>query len=342
MHRLKSNVLKTAILVPILFAIVMSVFGFGIGTYCWYEYQSYTNAKYGGTALAVGGKIDTGLISEQKLVDFAKEFDLIEDHTTIQGKYIYWAREGDPLESKIVMSYLSRLGYASNKITATSSTKFEDGRTFRLRNAPSYLTRAEFEYAPASSYTHLEIAFRTNIKSEIYLKSSSVTAGDSVREAVRIHFKEKRNLSTGFILNPSSLEDGKDAVGGLLNLNSSYDSYFDYNSDSEKEHIYGECVSVTYDGSRYEKETPIDPSKITCFNSNHKEGLLIPTIVPEYAYYHGTKTVNGVRGLTTTDKNTIGQLEMDIYLEGWDLSATEKIVSSYYSLNLEFSLREIV
>jgi len=342
MSQSKNKTVKTALLAPILLTSLLSIFGVGIGTYCWYEYQNHATVAYDGTAVGSDGKMDVGLVSTQRLAGFDTRHNMIEDLTSMPGKAIYWTREGQSLVSSAIMDYEKILGYSSNQITATSSNKYNEGENFQLHMAPAYMTNQEFSYAHTDTYSHMTLAFKTSIYSHIILKNSSVTCEDSnIREAVRVHFLDKGNSTNSFIYNPSEQDDGADAVGGILNLNSAQDSYFDYDPVLEKEHIYGQCSSITYDGTRYPAETPVDPRDINCFVSNHKKDLYVPKIVPEYAYYRGTYSVVGLgRTLTNCDVNHIATIDIDVYLEGWDKTCVEQALSSKYSLNLDFSFRE--
>lgn len=337
----KHKTTRTALLAPILLTSVMSIFGVGIGTFCWYEYQSHANATYNGTAVNGDGKIDIGLISPRQLNGFAAKHHLSEDTSSLPGKFIYWTYEGESFDSNAILDYADKLGYASNRISATSSSKYQDGDVFHVYGAPTYMADSEFSYARASTYTHIALAFKTTTKSGITLKSSDVNCENSLKEAVRIHFQQGNDASSGFIYNPSSLEDGQDAVGGILNLNQASDRFYDFDPSQGKEHIYGQCASVTYDGSRYQAEEPIDEKDINCFVSNHMQGLYVPTITPEYANYHGNSSVIGSKILTVCEPNRIGQLETDIYVEGWDKACVEQNISGKYNLKLEFTYKEI-
>lgn len=339
MHHTKKRTVRTALLAPILLTSVMSIFGVGIGTYCWFEYQSRTKVTYCGTAVSANGSLDIGLIANQRLINFDQKHHLFEDKTSLPGKYIYWTYEGESLSSNTILDYASNLGYASNKITATSSGKYQDGGVFNLKKAPAYMQNVETQHARPDTYTHLSVAMRSHSSAQIFLKNCSINCENNVREAVRIHFQDGTKIQTSFIYNPTSLEDGSEAVGGILNLNQFNDRFYDYDPAQQREHIYGECQNVTYDGSKYTKEDPIDPKLINSFVSNHQEGLFIPTITPEYCYYHGSHSVNNVKTLLTLSSEQIGQLEMDIYLEGWNHTCVEQSISSQYSLNLEFSYK---
>jgi len=338
----RSHKFRSFICLPYLITSIIAVFGIGVGTYCWFEYQNRANVTYYGTAVGGEGKMDIGLVSSKRLDGFATTYDMIEDSVSLPDNYIYWTRDNATMTSEAILDYAQRLGHASNAMTATSSGAYEAGGTFELKRAPELLASAEFLPARLDTYTKIRLAFRTDAHTAIFLKGSHVECENDVREAVRVYFNEPDSTG-GFIYNPSSIDEGATAVGGILNLDTMSNEYFDYQPAYEYEHIYGEVESVTYDGSKYTQESPIPSGQRNCFVSNHKAGLLIPKITPKYANYLGSYSTLGSKVLTSTkDLGTISYLDATIYLEGWDHTCVEQAISSHYSLNLEFTFKEVL
>lgn len=329
------------VLITLISALVISVFGSAIGSYCWYEYTARANATYSGTAAGTTDKLSIGLISENKLENFDIQHSLKEDSTSLPGSYIYWAIQEQSLGSNAILDYETRRGYASNQMLATSSLSNNTGDAISLHQAPTYLTHSDRSLAAKSAYSNIRFAFKvptSQVGFNINIRNSTIKCDCDVKEGVRIHFSNPTSETSSFIFNPSSQNDGATNVGGLLNLNTKVDDLYDYEIGTDREYIYGEVENVTYSGEKYTGQKEVDPADITTFKSNHKAGYLIPTITPKKATYLGTQSVFGRQPITSTDPITgIAEANATIYLEGWDHSVIDKNIGYSYDLKLEFS-----
>lgn len=321
--------------------LLICVFGSTIGTYCWFTFTAKANATYSGTAVSQTDEIVIGLSSDVELPGFADAHNLFEDKTSVTGKYIYWAQENRALTADAISDYETRFGYASNQMPATSSGEYNLGEELSLKTAPIYMTDTEFTKAKKNEYSHMQFAFKTKNKDiNIFLKKGDVKCEKDVKKALRIYFQNPLDPTNAVILNPTATAKGTTDVGGILNLNTIMDNYFDYVSGTSFEHIYGQYYDLEYSGATYPKETPIPKEEITCFNSNHLEGLLVPTFTPAKAQYLSNADIVGKHCLTSSDPmNKIALLDTTIYIEGWDHSCIDSAISYMYDLSLEFALR---
>jgi len=318
--------------------LVLPIFGSFIGTYCWYQYRARSYVEYKGTAVGDSGSIQIGLVSRSQLSEFASKHNLSEDTVSVAGSYIYWSLSSGLADSAI-KEFEEITGYGSTRIAVTSSGEFNDGDNLSLVSAPSYLKNNVSTPASTCEYSYLPLALRYEGGSYNYfLKSCDLSCAGAIKESVRIGFSNPYDSSNNIIFNPSSLENGKDAVGGILNMDYSNDDMFDFVSGQNYEFIYGKVYDLTYSGETYTGEKKVDPKDVNCFVSNHQKGLLIPNYTPAYSTYYGRNGLMGKKTLTSTDSKTkIALLNATIYVEGWDLKCLDGPVDYEYSLSLEFT-----
>lgn len=319
-------------------SVIVCIFGSIFGTYAWYQYSSRAGVSYSGTAIGDSDGMQIGLISDRHLASFAASDQITEDTSSISGKYVYWVK-GDGVNSDIINQFEEELGYAGSEIGPSSSGSYVTGDDFSLKTAPIMLEKTEFNPADKNRYSFIPMAIRTGANSNIYLQSSSIECDDEegqIEKAVRVSFVNPLDSSTNYIYNPSSLFDGHTAVGGILNLNAESDIYYDF--EGNKEHIYGEVESYTYNDSPYDGTLDVLDEYVTTFTANHHKGVYGVSYVPKTAEYFGSDSVLGQKPITYTGSNGgIAQVYMTVYLEGWDESCINAEIENSYSLNLEFT-----
>lgn len=307
------------------------------GTYAWYEYESRVKMGYSGTTVSEDQNIDIGLISDKSIPNFDIKYQLTKDTTSIPGKYIYWSSNSQ-LTSACVMEYENFNGNASNSMSPTSSSTYSTGGTFSLKTSPVYLAHDDENAAKPEEYSRLCLALKDgNDISDFFLKDSTIKCENSIHEAVRVHFEDMNDSSTNFIFNPSSVESGVNDVGGILNLNLEDDDVYDYDKSGDYEYIYGKVDNLTYSEERYDGSKQYDPSECNSFLSNHKKGLRKVSYTAQKAQYIGRKDTLLTRRIAKSNpQNNIAEVEVVIYLEGWDLKCIDSGLFYKYSLSLDF------
>ena len=175
---------------------------------------------------------------------------------------------------------------------------------------------------------------------DIILSNIELDSLGDIKNSIRIHFE---NESSNFIFNPSKLEDGKDTVGGLLDLNK--DGLYDYNTFTNKEIVYGETETIKYKNSVTTDGIDVGEYDGNSFASSHKNGVYgldeNETKFKTSSYLGFDSVVSNKKVVSSIDNSTsIASLSLDIYLEGWDLSFIDKEMNHLFSLNLEFEINE--
>lgn len=174
---------------------------------------------------------------------------------------------------------------------------------------------------------------------------------------------------TKFILNPTSEESGETKVGGFLNLDAAHDEYYDTAAVTKniggidtkvyEEIPYGEFSSLgdsvpVVGGEERNMNNVSDTSIDTTFYAKHSSDTYYyepGTYTPKTAAY---KSINDIKPIdsdtailtggvpvTTTsndDENPIADLDIYIWLEGWDHAVIDQEVSHSFSLDILFQI----
>lgn len=330
-------------------------------TYAWYQYRTLVDVELGGTSIGATEIFEVGLVSEVELD--ASKYDVT--YEKVGDKMIYWVN--GELTRNITNDYLSKNGYGTTQLAGVTSGEYVPGRTFtnggldgfELKRAPSrgsnyydmntgYLNAADKE-----NYLHFQLAFRLSILSSDGQESVDATGvrlskaqfvdqGNDLHNSVRIHFCDVENPSRGFILNPTSTDDGFDYVGGPLDLSSN--GVFDLYSkeDGEYEIPYGQFSELVYkdevtsDGlskSGYDE----DNNSFTGEHMNGAYAIDMEKSKPCKSEYYGSRSViENHRIIATSGSLGLAFFNMDIYFEGWDKDFTNKNLDQAFECNLGF------
>ena len=340
--------MKKSRVIPVLTTVVAVLFIASIeATYAWYQYNSAVTARYNGTSIGSSIIFDIGVRSKVVLED-ASKYNMKQDETYSD---IYWANS--EISSDALTYYSKSNGYATDYLNACSSGWYnEDHTDFKLLNAPTYLSNYYDSYgniisATKRNYIRLELVFKVNevtnsglkpiLESDIFMSNINFSSQGNIKNALRIHMD---NNVEDFIFNPSSLEDGKDITGGVLDLNR--DGLYDTNGD--KEFLYGTTKenSLVYNESKTSDGEDIGEFKST-FDASHRNNYYAidqeKTIFSESKFLGYNTIKNNKKILTSIDKNTgFATLNLDIYLEGWSSAVIDEEIDHKYSLGMNFEV----
>ncbi len=195
-----------------------------------------------------------------------------------------------------------------------------------------------------------------NVKTAEHAKDVTASDLDNVVNATRVSFFSKDGF---YIYEPNQLHSSNTVFGGVLDATAK-DSYYDFNSYTNKEIVYGEYEDenkLVYDSPLEEdSDLAIPGARATCFNAKHKAGV--------YRFNYNKSVENGLSfkkektytleelslkddqgnyDPTTTyplaklKENEATRVVVTIYLEGWDLDVTEAIGNGAFSLALGFT-----
>ena len=330
------------------------------GTFAWYTYATRTGfqEEYHGTTVGDLGSLQAGIVSDIQLPDYLN-YELAEDDVTLasEGKYIYWCRE--VIKAETINYVLTNNGSATTRLSPVTSASFDDfdnPDSFQLYRAPlinsNYSVGNTNDYAARSSYVYIPFVFRYEDdinpgnylpNREIRLSECNVSTmmdgdGKELYKAVRLY---ANNGEHGYIINPTSEQDGTNNVGGILDLDHS--GFYDYDGNL-KEVVYGESVSTSYLDEPTEADGTLPQEDITSFVSNHKHGVFAldeDTFEPKKVSYHRlSKFTDNEIAITTTDANfyNMARLDLTIYIEGWDLHVVDNEKDSGFNIDFSFEI----
>lgn len=285
---------------------------------------------------------------------------------------IAWSNPGEGIDQYQISAYLDELDFATEFLSPVTSRRFatDQEEDIIIYDAPYEYNPDNLEAAPLGKYSRFPLAFRvidqmhgdnTFVKNRpVWLSAAhaegATSEGFSVAEGVRVHFKSE---NTQFILRPSSVDPGYTAVGGLLDYGD--DGYYDYEVETNKEILFGDCIGTptyTYlledsenvDINNTGKEEPY------IFYGKHQGGV---NCIENYdgvdigkQQYETLKSVKadidpetsqytGGRPVCITGDNCIGYTELSIWIEGWDLSVVNAVYALEFSLGLMFEINKI-
>ena len=342
------------------------------GTIAWYANVTRVTVEYTGTAVSQAEQLQIGLISSE---DFTKDehgdpipnIGIVADEV-INTKHYYWAAPGVGFSSTAINAYLAKQEYATTDLEPVTTREYATGGTFKLWKAP-IAYRTDFFDAETRSYCKLNMAFRVmNAAGEVvggkdvWLTDATVQAGnpgENIREALRMYINKNANASQSFVLNPTADETGANAVAGILNLSTAND-YYDSDPNTDTEILYGDYTAAP-GLTTYANDSALDDfnstggNQVTTFLAKHKAGtkgydatnkasfapkttqyLSLSDIAPE----DNNGQLSGGNPLcrTSTDQYKVGDVEMTIYLEGWDHSVINQEIGNGFNLGLQFQI----
>jgi len=217
--------------------------------------------------------------------------------------------------------------------------------------------------------------------SDAIVEASSSNPDSTVYKAIRIYSVGKKATKEGntinytdvkTVINPSdnSTSNGSTAVAGLLDI--SGDGYYDVFEQGLQKYaiIYGENnLTPAQQAAIYteQQSTSVDSdlvdfngtnfiSEATTFTSKFYRGTHYPAslnaISPKYQIHDTLGTVkphdnNGVLTLgkplcsTSNDANAIADLDMTIWLEGWDHNVIDQENTHSFNLGLQFQISRL-
>lgn len=381
MHTHKKINVKGLVVTALYSAVAVGIAGSIVGTYAWYSYNNVAFLDFTGASISNSNNLDIGLVMGDT-GDSATQISTFEtntkglvdkDTTTITGKTIFWAHSS--LRQDVINEYLTVKGYAHNVMKPVTSGSYVDEETsgaVSLKAAPG-LTTLEEDYiaidtaASSANYIYLPLIFRVSKveagtegvvqNKAIYLSNAEVTktsGAEKLKNAFRISMEDPHETNDEVILNPTSTDDGEDAVGGVLNLDR--DGFYDYNKDM-KEIIYGEVEdtpAVTWSGalSGFQDsdgntatavEVEAGKADTSTFDAYHRKGVKKASFTAKTAAYKGTDNYYGVTNpsaVTNTRTDGYGRLNCKIWIEGWDLDVIDLNADAAFSLGLSFEIKD--
>lgn len=269
-----------------------------------------------------------------------------------------------------------------------------DAGVFNLRNRPT-TNKPDIEAAPAEKTKYVEIPFVFRVLSansdeiiyvedhEVFLRNATAiaapnlegsTTGNVIHNSIRLYIE--RTNGNNYILNPSSRDDGKDKVAGVLNLTggSAGNGFYDYDNNPSSptymcEYLYGDyewkpgknwgnslSEPLTENSSLVDINGTGNEDIETTFTSRHHKDVkyfsnIDNCITPHYANYLGTDTVFKSKSNQGDFENDyavcktgnaaahyLGMFNMKIYLEGWDFSVVDSQLQNKFYLGLQFEI----
>ena len=367
---------KSAVLCLLALTSVVGIAGSTAGSLAWYAYSKEVSLSYVGTSISTSLLLNIGIIDDDGYLsdEQIEQYHLVKE--TNDTHTVLWSKSATGFPVDMLQDYLTISPYAVNELYPVSS----HSRTLSSNDDLSLyraIEHGELNTNTAASLKHyvsLPLAFKvlgsdnTKVANQnIWLTDATVQAtGANADKAVRIFMD---NGVDKFIMNPSdkSTSDGYTRVGGLLDLDD--DHMYDYDIRTHQEYIYGEYSgSPLYNDEIYgvdEDHAPLDnindtpytdsPSSFLakhdyysyCVDTDsvnfkkaeyHSFGRVKPSVDSNGNYYAGT---TGIPVARTSSEDSIGYLNLTIYLEGWDHSIINQAYGHSFNLGLEFQINRL-
>ena len=340
------NKSKPFIFVGIYSSLVLSAIGSMAGTYAWFTYSGRVTAQFHGTALDKSDSLKVGLVSEVDLPE-ASNYGLTKD----ANSNIYWSEEG--ISAKALSYFFIASGYAGggsseekiHPLVPVTSGSYETNGVFALKNRPGHLKSNLNEAAQKNYYLKMPLVFQAKDKNDVNysdyeVRLTNVLLNDSdngtLSQTIRIHIDNQNGEN--YIFNPNANRDGKEVVGGTLDIDN--DGYID-RDNSNKEFIYGEYDHISYSTTPSAGESTRPITERTVFNGVHQAGSYIAQPDNDSyktAAYLGKASVLSKKNIVSLDSNHYAYTTFTIYEEGWSTEAVEKVINDVFDLTLTFEL----
>ena len=348
------------------------------GSLAWWAYSTRVSIQYQGTSVATSVQLQIGLKTEdfsdseaQQLIDLG----MIEDRDLASGTTRYFfSQAGAGLPEHTIATYLRIQGdYSVSTLYPVTTRQYKLGDELELYQPLIHGTKDNTNICATARYVKIPFIFRVitlnddlPVKNQyIWLTHAGIAASSPeshIKEAMRLYMD---NGTSKYIINPT--DESTDPVKatkvfGLLDLN--LDGRYDVDGEG-KEIVYGQ-----YTGNPIDTFTPgsdtvaningvADTSKLTSFFAKHEGGKVC------YNSLSGIDTSDGENGLaqyrpmgymipqdtpngftetekaicqTANDDNALAELDMTIYLEGWDHSVIDEELAYGFNLGLQFQI----
>lgn len=291
-------------------------------------------------------------------------FFTADESNAFNDTYIYWTT--NRVSQKTFKFIVEKSGHPEGlSLNPITSRAFKTGDEIKLYNNYSgvqYDNRHLVNEALASheNYFGFDVLFKVEAKNvesllgyPFYFESGSKFQGyNDIDQALRLGFTSSttsdiiRPLASGGGITESSV-----AVGGRLDLGRQL---------NDEQHYY-DYSNATEDGKRYEiafgdfEETLTDEHWESEPNSATSEDevqtapgvyrLKLETITPKRAYFKNSfrhySYINNIgNAIAYTDENGIAEVNVKIWLEGWDAASTDDIDGINFEAYIGFMVRD--
>ena len=301
---------------------------------------------------------------------------MLEDTDLASGNTRYFfSKAGAGLPEHTIATYLRIQGdYSVNTLYPVTTRQHQIGDELKLYQPLIYGVADNNELTDTSKYVKIPFIFRVVTLNEdqpvknqyIWLTHVGLAASSPeshIKEAIRLYMD---NGSTQYLINPSDTSTnavGATKVFGLLDLNK--DGFYDTNDDG-KEIVYGQYTGTPNDTFTPTADTTpanvngvSDTTNQTSFYAKHKAEKTC------FNSLSGIDTSDGINGLaqyrpmgymipqdkpsgfdeydkaicqTANDDNALAELDMTIYLEGWDHTVVDEELAYGFNLGLQFQI----
>ncbi len=348
------------------------------GSLAWWAYSTRVSVQYQGTSVATSVQLQIGLKTEDfSDSDVAQltALGMTEDTDLASGNTRYlFSKAGAGLPERTIATYLQIQGdYSINTLYPVTTRQHKIGDELKLYRPLIKGTPDNLQLTTTNRYVKIPFVFRVVTLNEnepvknqyIWLTHVGVEANSPnshIREAVRMYMD---NGLTKYIINPTdeSVESvGATKVFGLLDLDTN--GYYDQDVNG-KEIVYGQYTGNPNDTFVPTSDTldningVSDTTNQTSFYAKHKAGNTC------YNSLSGIDTSDGLNGLaqyrpmgymipedkpggfdeyekaicqTGNDANALAELDMTVYLEGWDHSVVDEELGYGFNLGLQFQI----
>ncbi len=342
---------------------IISALGVGTGTFAWFEVVDLTGATVSGTLRGEGDTLQVGFrLSEPLSSDERTLFNFTPDTHDIPGEgYVYWT--DTEIEPETFAFLYAREGFSQNNSVqpiTSGSYQMGDEIEFYERSLASYSTtsrtRAIDKIADKTHYVGFTLLFRmAHVNPQNPEDDSEGVAGYNIFFDYGMRFIGSQNVTRALrmgiqtqemtdIIAPGATEPGTIEVGGRMDFNG--DGIYDYTTSWRYfghyyEIAYGEFENELTDenwGIPSGIDVPPDEDNEYFYDADSfAEAAPLIGAIPKTATYNPISKYTPL-GIPLATTNELGVAEMDItiWLEGWDHDCTNQIASAKFGADLKF------
>ncbi len=342
---------------------IVSALAVTAGTFAWFEVIDLTGATVSGSLRGVGDTLQVGFRFSDRLSEEERNlYNFTPDTHNVPGDgYVYWT--DTEIEAETFDFVYAREGYSTNHTVAPlTSGSFQPGDNIDLfeRSPLSYLTSSRIrpidQPATKEHYVGFSLLFRmAHVSQEHPEDDSQGVSGYHIFFDYGMRFIGSQNVTQALrlgiesedvtdIIAPGAKQEGSIDVGGRMDFdgNGIYDYATIWNSSQTYYEVaYGEFESTLIDENW---GTPsgiyYPPDEFNDYFYDAESFLWAAPLInaiPKKATYSPISKYSPLGlPIATTNDLGIAEINVTIWLEGWDHACTNQISSASFGADIKF------
>jgi len=342
---------------------IISALAVTAGTFAWFEVIDLTGATVSGTLRGEGDTLQMGFRVSQILTEEERHrYNFTPDTHNIPGEgYVYWT--DTEIEPETFDFLYAREGYSANHtVLPLTSGSYQEGDAITLYEhsvsspANGGRLRPIDTVANRSNYVGFSLLFRmARVSQDNPNDDSQGVAGYHIYFDYGMRFIGSKNVTQALrmgiqtdeltdIIAPAAKEAGSIDVGGRMDFdgNGIYDHTTSWNTAGKYYEIaYGEFENeLTEDNWGTPSGIYVEPNRENQYFYDAQSFMWASPLVnaiPKTATYNPISKYSPLGiPLATTNDLGVAEIDMTIWLEGWDHACTTQVIAATFGADLKF------